>query len=123
MAAIPGSGIDALVGTGGTPEGIIAAAAIRALGGEFLARFDPQLASESAAVARAGIDTTRWYRLEEIVRSQDTLFCATGITTGLLFNGVERFDDHDRLQTLMISGATGERQLLTTYRPHGKNEG
>ena len=57
MAAIPGSGIDALMGTGGTPEGVMSACAIRALGGEFLARLDPQLQTEAKAVKEAGIDT------------------------------------------------------------------
>ncbi len=61
MAAIPGSGIDALMGTGGTPEGVMSACAISALGGEFLARLDPQLQTEAKAVKDAGIDTSRWY--------------------------------------------------------------
>ena len=117
MAAIPNSGIDALMGTGGTPEGILSACAIRGLGGEFLGRINPQLPSETAAVKAAGLDTERWYTLEELVGSQDVLFCATGITTGLLFDGVERRDDHYRVQTLMISGTTGERQILTSYLP------
>ena len=57
MAAIPGSGIDALMGTGGTPEGVMSACAMRGLGGEFLARLDPQLQTEAKAVKEAGIDT------------------------------------------------------------------
>jgi fructose-1,6-bisphosphatase II len=117
MAAIPNSGIDTLMGTGGTPEGILSACAIRGLGGEFLGRLDPQLPTEAKAVLDAGLDTERWYALEELVGSRDVLFCATGITTGLLFDGVERRDDHYRMQTLMISGATGERQILTSYLP------
>ncbi len=117
MAAIPGSGIDALMGTGGTPEGVISACAVRALGGEFLGRFDPQLHTERAAVAAAGLDTTRWRRVEELVTSREVHFCATGITTGLLFDGVERTPTHDRVQTLMINGTTGERQILTSYVP------
>lgn len=115
MAAIPESGIDALMGTGGTPEGIISACAIRALGGEFLGRLDPQLATERAAVESAGLDCNKWYKIEEMVKSDQVFFCATGITTGLLFEGVERARDYERTQTLMISGSTGERQLLTTF--------
>jgi fructose-1,6-bisphosphatase II len=117
MASIRDSGIDALMGTGGTPEGVLSACAIRALGGAFYGRLDPQLQTETKAVAAAGLDTTRWYGVEELVRVPDTLFCATGITTGLLFDGVERSRSHDRVQTLMISGATGERQILTSYLP------
>jgi len=117
MAAIPDSAVDALMGTGGTPEGILSACAIRALGAEFMGRLDPQLATEAAAVKRAGMDTQHWYRVEELVRSPEALFCATGITSGLLLDGVERAETYDRLQSLMISGITGERQILTSYLP------
>ena len=115
MAAIPDSGIDGLMGTGGVPEGMLSACAIRALGGEFVARLDPQLATERMAVEAAGLSTQHWYRLEELVRSEEVYFCATGITTGLLFEGIERVRHHERTQTLMIGGAAGERQVLTTY--------
>ena len=115
MASIPDSGIDALVGTGGTPEGILSACAIRTLGGEMQARLDPQLPSEVAAVKKAGLDTARWLAVEDLVRSEKVYFAATGITTGLLFEGVERVRGPDRTQTLLISGISGERQLLTTY--------
>ncbi len=117
MAAIPGSGIDALMGTGGTPEGVIAAAAIRALGGVFMGRLNPQLDGERRAVNQAGLSTERWYAQDELVTSPDVMFCATGVTTGLLFDGVERHPTYDRMQTLMISGFTGERQILTTFKP------
>lgn len=117
MAAIPGSGIDALMGTGGTPEGIMSACAIRAIGGEFLARLDPQLQTEAKAVKDAGIDTSRWFERDEIISSDNVFFCATGITTGLMLEGVERSKNHYKVQTMMITGATGERQILTTYMP------
>ncbi len=119
MAAIPDSGIDALMGSGGTPEGILSACAIRAMGGVFMGRLDPQLMSEKAAVKAEGLDTTRWYQVEDLVRSENVYFSATGITTGLLFSGVERSGDLtgdlERTESLIISGESGERQLLTTY--------
>lgn len=117
LAAIPQSGIDALMGTGGTPEGIMSACAIRALGGEFVGRIDPQLQTEAQAVEVAGLDTSRWYQRDELVTSEDAFFCATGITTGLMLDGVERTKDHTKVQTLMIVGATKERQVLTSYLP------
>src|SRR5665648_250335 len=117
MAAIPGSGIDALMGTGGTPEGVMSACAIRAIGGEFLARLDPQLQTEARAVKEAGIDTEKWYERGEIITSGNVFFCATGITTGLLLEGVERSKSHYKVQTMMITGATGERQIMTSYVP------
>lgn len=115
MAAIPESGVDALMGTGGCPEGILSAAAIRALGGEFMARLDPQLATERRAVEEAGLDTTRWRPLDELVESDEVLFCATGITTGLLLDGVERSGEFDRTQTLMVGGDAGPRQKLSSW--------
>ncbi len=116
LSALPNSGIDALMGTGGIREGIISACAARALGAEFQGRIDPQLQSEQMAVKQAGLDITRWMPAEELVTSTDTYFCATGITTGLLLEGVERIEGRDRVQTLMIAGSTGESQLQTTWR-------
>jgi fructose-1,6-bisphosphatase II len=118
MAATPGSGIDALMGTGGTPEGVMSACAIRGIGGEFLGRLDPQLQTEAKAVKDAGIDTSKWYDRDEIIKSDNVFFCATGITTGLMLEGVDRGKTHYKVQTLMITGATGERQIMTSYIPN-----
>ncbi|HSV29427.1 MAG TPA: class II fructose-bisphosphatase [Candidatus Omnitrophota bacterium] len=117
MAAIPGSGIDALMGSGGAPEGMLSAVAIRVMGGEYMARIDPQLATERRAVVEAGMDMERWWSLEELVRSDAAMFCATGITTGLLFEGIERAAGFEKTQTLMVGGGAGPRQLLTTWHP------
>jgi fructose-1,6-bisphosphatase II len=95
----------------------MSACAIRALGGEFLARLDPQLQTEAKAVKEAGIDTSKWYERDEIIKSNNVFFCATGITTGLMLEGVERTRTHYKVQTMMITGATGERQTLTSYTP------
>lgn len=117
MAAIPESGIDALMGTGGVREGLISACAIRALGGEFLGRLDPQLATEKAEVAKAGLDTRRWYGVEDLIRSDEVYFAATGVTTGLLFEGVERTRHHEKTESLLIAGPGARRQMLTTFHP------
>jgi fructose-1,6-bisphosphatase II len=124
LAAIPDSGVDCLMGTGGTPEGIMAACAIRALGGEFLGRMNPQLNGERMAVRAAGISTSDWLPCETLVRSDKVFFCATGITTGLLLEGVEAQGQTGvRTQTLMVCGASAERQVLTTYhRSHRVDE-
>jgi fructose-1,6-bisphosphatase II len=116
LSALPHSGIDAMMGTGGIREGILSACAARALGAGFQVRIDPQLQSERMAVEQAGFDVTRWIPAEELVTSTDICFCATGITTGLLLEGVERIEGLDRVQTLKIAGSTGESQLQTTWR-------
>jgi fructose-1,6-bisphosphatase II len=95
----------------------MSACAIRTLGGEFLGRIDPQLHTEAKAVRDTGLSTTRWYGRDEIIGSDDVFFCATGITTGLMLEGVERSRAHYKLQTMMITGMTGERQIMTSYLP------
>ena len=117
MAAIPNSGIDALMGTGGCPEGLLSAIAIRVLGGDFFARIDPQLATERRAVADAQLDTAQWLNLNHLVKSEHALFCATGITTGLLLEGVTRDGPSDKVQSLMLGGGPEIRQLLTSWYP------
>lgn len=129
MAAMPdfgsGSGIDALMGTGGAREGMLSAVAIRALGGEFTMRIDPQLTTEKAAVSKAEMDTKTWMALNDLVKSDNVHFTATGITTGLLFEGVEREGPMERTQSLLISGPSalhpnGRRQVLSTWHQLGE---
>ena len=115
MAAIPDSEVDVLMGTGGTPEGIISACAIRALGGEFLGRMDPQLATEIVRVKDAGLDTEHWYDRDELIGSGDVHFCATGITSGLLFSGVKSTKHHFRTETMIVTGTSKEMMSLTNW--------
>ena len=120
LASTPDSGIDALMGTGGVTEGLLSACAVRVIGGTFLARFDPQLATERRAVADAGLDTTRWMGLDDLVRADDVAFCATGITTGLLLDGVAPTAGRIRTQSLLVGGGAGERQVLTAWHRNGE---
>ena len=115
MAAIPDSEVDVLMGTGGTPEGIISACAIRALGGEFLGRMDPQLATEIVRVKDAGLDTEYWYDRDELIGSGDVHFSATGITSGLLFSGVKSTKHHFRTETMIVTGTSKEMMSLTNW--------
>lgn len=119
LATIPGSGIDALMGTGGAVEGLLAACAARIMGATFLARLDPQLPSERRAVAEAGMDTAAWLDLDRLVRARPeaVTFCATGITSGLLLDGVARQGDRLRTHSLLMGGGAGERQMLTSWHP------
>ena len=115
MAALPGTGIDALMGTGGVPEGILAACALRALGAEFMGRLDPQQPGEAEALKEAGMDKDRWHSRNELVASDDVQFCATGITSGSLLDGVQRLDAYDRTQTMLLSGLSDGYEILTAY--------
>lgn len=116
MAAIPDSGVDAMMGTGGTPEGVLAACAVRALGGEFLGRINPQLNTERMAVRAAGMDTTRWLGTAELVASDDIHFCATGIADGLLLGGITATAEGMRTHSLLIAGGSPGRQVVTSWR-------
>jgi fructose-1,6-bisphosphatase II len=79
-AATPGSGVDAVMGTGGTPEGIIAACAVRSLGGFMQGRMDPQSEPQRAAAIAAGHDLNRVFILDELVASDRVLFVSTPVT-------------------------------------------
>ena len=117
LANISVSKVDALMGTGGVREGLVSACAARALGAAFNWRLDPQLQSELAGIRQAGLPRDQWYTAEDLVASNETYVCATGIATGLLLEGVAHGHGEDRFQTLTI--AAGERKLMTTWRPSG----
>jgi fructose-1,6-bisphosphatase II len=88
MAARDGTGIDLMLGIGGTPEGIIAACAIKCLGGVILGKLAPRDDAERAKAVDAGHDLSRVLRTDDLVTSDDAFFAATGITDGELMAGV-----------------------------------
>ena len=113
-AAMPRTGIDALVGIGGTPEGLIAACAVRALGGTFFGRLAPQAPEEAARLRAAGCSSQRWRDGSELAQSERLVFCATGVTAGPLLDGVCRSEDAGgaafegtTTETLLIVGQPG----------------
>ena len=102
MAAIPGTGVDVLMGIGGTPEGVIAAAAVKALGGGMQAMMAPQKDYELKAVAEHFPNyTSRVFQLHDLIRSEDAFFAATGITDGPFLEGVH-FDRQGGVTTHSI---------------------
>jgi fructose-1,6-bisphosphatase II len=90
-AASPDSGIDVLMGIGGTPEGVIAAAALRCMGGEIQARLWPQNDEERGAIEASGREIETVLTTDELAAGDNCFFAATGITDGPLLDGV-RFD-------------------------------
>jgi fructose-1,6-bisphosphatase II len=88
MAARDGTGIDLLLGTGGTPEGIIAACAIKCLGGVIQGKLEPRDDAERGRAVNAGHDLNRVLTTDELVACDDAFFAATGITDGELMAGV-----------------------------------
>ncbi|MCW2545269.1 MAG: glpX, partial [Frankiales bacterium] len=88
MACTDGTGVDLLLGIGGTPEGIITACAVKCLGGVIQAKLWPQTDSEFANAETAGLDLTQILSTNDLVSSDNVFFVATGITDGELVRGV-----------------------------------
>ena len=87
-AAQPGTGVDTLYGIGGTPEGVISAAALKCVGGGIQGRLWPRDADERQQLLDAGLDPARVLRTDDLVSGEDVFVAATGVTTGSLLQGV-----------------------------------
>jgi fructose-1,6-bisphosphatase II len=112
LAASPDSSVDLLLGIGGAAEGVIAACAVKSLGGGMLARLAPQRAAEQEALARAGLDIKQIRTGNDLVQGEQIFFVATGITDGLLLRGV-RFDaDRATTNSLLLRCETRTRRLI-----------
>lgn len=86
---LPDSGVDVLFGTGGAPEGVIAAAALRCIGGDFQGKLKPRNQEEIDRAKTMGIDDiNKVFSIEELA-SGNVMFCATGVTTGNFLDGVK----------------------------------
>jgi fructose-1,6-bisphosphatase II len=107
MAARDGSGVDLLLGTGGTPEGIIAACAIKCLGGVLLAKLAPRDEAERTKALDAGHDLNRVLTTDDLVTSDDAFFAATGITDGELLAGVRYRAGGATTHTLVMRARSG----------------
>jgi fructose-1,6-bisphosphatase II len=88
LAVTPGTGFDLLWGIGGTPEGVLSAAAIKCLGGEIIGRLWPRDEGERRAAEEAGYDVERVLTASDLVGGNDAFFAATGVTDGDLIQGV-----------------------------------
>jgi len=113
LAAIPGTGVDMLIGTGGTPEGVISAAAVKALGAGMQGMRDPQKEYEKTALRKAGIEVAEVLEIDDLIRSDNAFFAATGITGGSFLEGVH-FDRRGGVTThsLVIRSRTGSLRYI-----------
>jgi fructose-1,6-bisphosphatase II len=96
-AAQPATGVDMLYGIGGTPEGVISAAALKCVGGGIQGRLWPRDDEERGKLLDAGLDPTRVLTTDDLVAGEDVFVAATGVTTGALLRGPRR--DGDRVYT------------------------
>jgi fructose-1,6-bisphosphatase II len=111
-SAWPDAGVDVLLGIGGTPEGVIAAAALKSMGGEIQARLRPQSDAEREAVIGAGYDLDRVLTHDDLVQGDNCFFAATGLSDGQLLRGV-RFDASGaRTQSLVMRSRSGTVRFI-----------
>jgi len=102
-AAVVGTGVHAVMGTGGAPEGVLTAAAMRCLNGEILARLVVRTAEDEARCAKMGItDLKRVYRSVDLAPGDSIIFAATGVTNGALLKGVRFFGDGVRTHSIIM---------------------
>ncbi len=117
MTAMPDSSIDVLMGIGGTPEGVLAACALRAMGGEIQGKLFARNDEELARGRAMGYDFEKVLTMDDLVASEDVFFAATGITDGELLDGVKYSPQGARTHSLVVRGATGTvRQVIATHR-------
>jgi fructose-1,6-bisphosphatase II len=117
MTAWPDSGVDVLIGIGGTPEGVIAACALRAMGGEIQGKLYARDENELRRGHDAGYDFDKILTMDDLVSSEDVFFTATGITDGELLKGVRYFGTSASTDSLVVRGMTGTvRQISATHQ-------
>ena len=108
----PEAGVDVLFGIGGTPEGVTAAVALKSMGGEIQGRLWPRDADERAAAIEQGYDLDAVLTTDDLVRSEDCFFAATGITDGELLHGVRFGANGATTQSLVTRGRSGTVRLV-----------
>ncbi|HKR86951.1 MAG TPA: class II fructose-bisphosphatase [Phenylobacterium sp.] len=114
--ADPDTGVDLYLGQGGAPEGVLACAALKCVGGQFQGRLVFRNADERARARRAGIeDFDKKYDLHELVRG-DAIFAATGVTSGALLKGVSRRNGFVSTHSLVMNSATHTVREVRTRR-------
>ena len=113
--AWPNSGADVLFGIGGTPEGVISAAALKCMGGALQGRLWPRNEVERNAAADQGYDLNRVLELEDLVAGENCFFAATGITDGDLVKGVHYSPGQAHTQSLVMRSKSGTVRLIEAY--------
>jgi fructose-1,6-bisphosphatase II len=116
-ASTADTGIDVVYGVGGSPEAVVAAAALKCLGGEIQCKLWPRDDAERAWAMEHGFDLNRVFCTEDLVRSDDVFFAATGITQGELLDGVRYFGGGARTASIVMRSKSGTiRHIVATHR-------
>ena len=111
------TGIDIYMGSGGAPEGVLAAAALKCMGGQFFGKLLFRNDDERGRARKAGItDLDRVYSRDELVRGE-VIFAATGVTSGSLLTGIKREPGWVTTETLLLRSKTGSVRRMTYRTP------
>jgi fructose-1,6-bisphosphatase II len=124
-AAVSGTGVHAVMGIGGAPEGVLTAAALKCLGGEIQAQFQWRSDEEKERGRQMGVDvddTDRVYHTNDLAIGEDVVFCATGVTDGELLRGVRFFGGGARTHSLVMSRAEGKVRFVDTVHMFDPNQ-
>lgn len=123
LAALPNTGVDVLMGIGGTPEGVLAACAVKALNGGMQGMRAPQLDEEKENLKKDGVDIDEVLTLDTLVKTDDAIFSATGITAGGYLDGVKINPDGSAVtKSVVIRSKSGSIRFIEGYHTTGKVE-
>jgi fructose-1,6-bisphosphatase II len=115
--AVPGTGIHVAMGTGGAPEGVLAAAALKCVGGQFMGKLEPRNDDEIKRAKEMGFgDIGRVLNVDDLVKGRDLVFCATGITDGDLTRGVRFFGNNARTHSIVMHSGGTVRFIESVHR-------
>jgi fructose-1,6-bisphosphatase II len=119
-AAIAGSGVHAVMGIGGAPEGVLTAAAMRCLGGEIQARIKWRSEAEAERGRKMGIDADKVYFTKDLAPGDEILFAATGITDGEILRGVRFFGNGQRTYSIVMGAKSRFVRFIDTVHQGDK---
>lgn len=105
--AFDNTGVDILFGSGGAPEGVLAAVALKCLGGELIGKLLPQNDEELERCKKMGLDVHKVLRMEDLVKGDDAIFAATGVTDGELLRGVQFKGSHASTHSVVMRAKSG----------------
>ena len=120
MACTEGSGIDVLMGIGGTPEGVLAACGLRAMGGEIQGKLFARTEEEQMMGQEQGYDFNKILTMDDLVSSNDVYFAATGITDGEMLKGVTYSNNGAYTESLVVRGITGTVRIIKSFHANDK---
>jgi len=114
MTGLPHTGVDMLIGIGGSPEGVLAACALKAVEGDIQCRLWPRHDDDRRLAAERGLDLTQVLTIDDLVRSDDVFFAASGVTSGDLLQGIDYVAGGATSESLVMRSRSGTIRRIQT---------